>query len=91
MELVRHYIALKRKLFQSGTELLPQLAELKMNYEADKSQFMREFHMQKEFLLSEHERDLENLKELHRTEVLSLEARMKEKQDKAEKVSARII
>ncbi|XP_055875153.1 uncharacterized protein LOC106078496 isoform X1 [Biomphalaria glabrata] len=62
-----------------------ELAELKMNYEADKSQFMREFHMQKEFLLSEHERDLENLKELHRTEVLSLEARMKEKQDKAEK------
>ncbi|XP_059139719.1 centrosomal protein of 112 kDa-like [Physella acuta] len=62
-----------------------EMAELKVSAEGEKSQLMREFHMQKEFTLSEHEKDLEGLKEIHQAEMLALEARLKENKDRAEK------
>lgn len=64
-----------------------QVAELKMTFEGEKSQMLRDLHVQKEYILTEHERNMENLKELHQAELQGLEARLKERQDKYEKVT----
>ncbi|XP_035824981.1 uncharacterized protein LOC101862025 isoform X2 [Aplysia californica] len=64
-----------------------EIAEMKMSLEGEKSQMLRELHVQKEYLLAEHDKDMDNLKDLHRAEVLALEARLKERQDRAEKAS----
>ena len=66
---------------------MSQMAELKMSVEGEKSAMLRELHVQKEYLLAEHDRDMENLRELHKAETQALEARLRERQDRAEKVS----
>lgn len=63
-----------------------QIAELKMSFEGEKSQIMRDFHVQKEYIITEHDKDIENHKEMHRAEVQAIEARLKERQDKSDKV-----
>ena len=78
------YIDHSKYFFQNG--LLHQIAEIKMAGEGEKSQMLRELHVQKEFILSEQEREMENLKDVHKTEILALEARLRERTDKAEKV-----
>ncbi|GFO39281.1 centrosomal protein of 112 kda-like, partial [Plakobranchus ocellatus] len=62
-----------------------EIAEIKMAAEGEKSQMLRELHVQKEYILTEQERETENLKEMHKTEILALEARLRERSDKAEK------
>lgn len=57
-----------------------------MAFEAEKTKMLRDFHMQKEYILKEHEHDIEHLKELQETEIQKLETRIKEKQDKFDKV-----
>ena len=64
-----------------------EIAEIKMAAEGEKSQMLRELHVQKEYMLSEQERETESLKDIHKTEILALEARLREKTDKAEKVN----
>merc|ERR1719483_266434 len=46
---------------------------------------MRELHVQKEYMLAEHDKDMDNLKELHKAEVAAMEGRLRERQDRAEK------
>ncbi|GFS06657.1 centrosomal protein of 112 kDa-like [Elysia marginata] len=62
-----------------------EIAEIKMAGEGEKSQMLRELHVQKEYMLSEQEREIDSLKDIHKTEILALEARLKERTDKAEK------
>ncbi|CAL1536878.1 unnamed protein product [Lymnaea stagnalis] len=78
---------LARQMEEERYKHQQEVAEIKLSFEGEKSQMLREFHMQKEYILSENERDIENLKELHRAEILALEARLREKQDKSEKAA----
>ncbi|XP_063427729.1 centrosomal protein of 112 kDa-like isoform X3 [Mytilus trossulus] len=59
--------------------------ELKMSLEQEKAQYMKEFHQQKEMVLTEHDREIDTMKEQNRNEVYDIECRFKEKQDKDSK------
>lgn len=78
-------------LYRPPTIFTFQIADLKMSFEGEKSQLMRDFHMQKEYIITEHDKDIENTKDMHRSEIQALEARMKERHDKAEKVTSGLI
>ncbi|XP_056023139.1 centrosomal protein of 112 kDa-like isoform X2 [Ostrea edulis] len=56
--------------------------ELKMALEHEKAQMLKDFHTQKEIVISEHEREMDNLKETHQNELYELKCRVQEKQDK---------
>lgn len=60
--------------------------ELKMSFEQEKAQMLKDFHLQKEFIHGEHEKETENLKSLHKQEVTDLERRMHARQEKDAKV-----
>lgn len=57
-----------------------------MSLEQEKAQYMKEFHQQKEMVLTEHDREIDTMKEQNRNEVYDIECRFKEKQDKDSKV-----
>lgn len=56
--------------------------ELKMALEHEKAQMLKDFHTQKEIVISEHEKEMDNLKETHQNELYELKCRVQEKQDK---------
>eukprot|EP00105_Crassostrea_gigas_P003371 XP_011416197.1 PREDICTED: centrosomal protein of 112 kDa isoform X1 [Crassostrea gigas] len=56
--------------------------ELKMALEHEKAQMLKDFHTQKEIVISEHEKEMDNLKETHQNELYELKCRIQEKQDK---------
>lgn len=47
---------------------------------------MKEFHQQKEMVLSEHDKEIDTMKEQQRNEIYDIESRYKDKQDKDSKV-----
>ena len=57
-----------------------------MNLEHEKAQMLKDFHIQKEMVISEHEKEMENMKEMHRGEMYEFECRMQEKQERDAKV-----
>ncbi|KAJ8307985.1 hypothetical protein KUTeg_012859 [Tegillarca granosa] len=63
------------------------VVELKMQSDAEKQQMIKDFHLQKEMVLSEHDREVENLKESHRNDIYDLECRMQERQEKDAKIT----
>ena len=63
-----------------------QMIEVKMGFEQEKAGLLKDFHLQKEFIHGEQEKESENLKSLHRQEVVDLERRMHVRQEKDAKV-----
>lgn len=59
-----------------------------MALEHEKAQMLKDFHTQKEIVISEHEKEMDNLKETHQNELYELKCRIQEKQDKDTKVGA---
>ena len=59
--------------------------DLKMTLEQEKAQYMKEFHQQKEMVLSEHDKEIDTMKEQQRNEIYDIESRNKDKQDKDSK------
>lgn len=57
-----------------------------MALEHEKAQMLKDFHTQKEIVISEHEKEMDNLKETHQNELYELKCRVQEKQDKDTKV-----
>ena len=57
-----------------------------MSLENEKAQMLHEVHVQKEHMASEHERELEQIRETHKNEMKALEFRYKERQEKDAKV-----
>ena len=47
---------------------------------------MKDFHQQKEMVLSEHDKEIDTMKEQQRNEIYDIESRYKDKQDKDSKV-----
>ena len=62
-----------------------------MNFDNEKAQLLHEAHSQKEHVVMEHERDMEQQREAHRNEMKALEARFKERQDKDTKVGHSLV
>ena len=60
--------------------------EVKMGQEQEKAGMLKDFHVQKEFIHGEHEKEVENLRSLHAQEVADLERRMHARQEKDAKV-----
>ncbi|XP_078313645.1 centrosomal protein of 112 kDa-like isoform X5 [Crassostrea virginica] len=56
--------------------------ELKMALEHEKAQMLKDFHNQKEIVISEHEKEMDCMKETHQNELYELKCRVQEKQDK---------
>ena len=46
-----------------------QTVELKMTLEHEKGQLLKDFHHQKELVISEHEKEIDNLKDAHKNEM----------------------
>ncbi|KAL8592673.1 hypothetical protein ACOMHN_037613 [Nucella lapillus] len=63
-----------------------ELTEMKMNCDNEKAQLLHEVHMRKEHAASEHEREMEQLREAHRAQVKAMEQRFKDRQEKDVKV-----
>lgn len=57
-----------------------------MALEHEKAQMLKDFHTQKEIVISEHEKEMDNLKETHQNELYEFKCRIQEKQDKDTKV-----
>ncbi|KAK3093597.1 hypothetical protein FSP39_017877 [Pinctada imbricata] len=77
-----------KQLEEERNEHERKTVELKMSLEHEKAQMLKDLHTQKEMLIGEHDKDLENLKEVHRNEMYELECRTQEKQDRdAKKIS----
>ena len=68
--------------------VLLQVVELKMGFEQEKAQWLKDFHTQKEFIHGEHEKESEQMKSSHRQDVLDLERRMHARQEKDAKVGS---
>ena len=60
--------------------------EVKMSFEQEKAGMLKDFHLQKEYIHGEHEKETENLKCLHKQEITDLERRMHARQEKDAKV-----
>ena len=60
--------------------------EVKMSFEQEKAGMLKDFHLQKEYIHGEHEKETENLKCLHKQEITDLERRMHSRQEKDAKV-----
>ena len=60
-----------------------------MNAEQDKAQLLRDFHMEKELLYTEKERDVEHVRESLKRELEDTEKRGKEKSSMDAKVGQR--
>ncbi|XP_046555303.1 centrosomal protein of 112 kDa-like [Haliotis rubra] len=73
---------LSKQLDQERGKFNREIAEMKLSFEHERSQMLHDLHLQKEYILSEHEKAVETLKEGHRVELRSLEARYKERSDK---------
>lgn len=58
-----------------------------MALEHEKAQMLKDFHNQKEIVISEHEKEMDCMKETHQNELYELKCRVQEKQDKDTKVS----
>jgi hypothetical protein len=63
-----------------------QLADLRLNLENEKSALLHEVHVQKELMMAEHEKEMEHMKEQHRSELRALDSRYKDRQEKDGKV-----
>ncbi|XP_055954492.1 centrosomal protein of 112 kDa isoform X3 [Patella vulgata] len=72
---------LEEEKFQHDKEL----AEIKIFFDNDKTQLLRDFHIQKDYILSDHEKDLDNIKEAHKAELNCLEMKSRERQEKDNK------
>lgn len=57
-----------------------------MALEHEKAQMLKDFHNQKEIVISEHEKEMDCMKETHQNELYELKCRVQEKQDKDTKV-----
>ena len=60
-----------------------------MGFEQEKAHLLKDFHMQKEFIHGEHEKESEQMKNSHRQDIQDLERRMHARQEKDSKVIAR--
>jgi hypothetical protein len=65
-----------------------QLADLRLNLENEKSALLHEVHVQKELMMAEHEKEMEHMREQHRSELRALDSRYKDRQEKDAKVRA---
>ncbi|XP_046339268.2 centrosomal protein of 112 kDa-like isoform X3 [Haliotis rufescens] len=73
---------LSKQLEQERVKFNREITEMKISFEHERSQMLHDLHLQKEYILSEHEKAVETLKEGHRVELRSLEARYRERGDK---------
>ena len=78
------------KLFDENI-LCIQVAELKMNWEQEKAQMLRDFHMEKEMLHADKERDVEHIRETLKLEISDTERRAKDKSDADAKVNSGLV
>ena len=62
------------------------MTEMKAMFEGERSQMLHDLHLQKEYILSEHDKAVETLKEGQRVELRSLETRYRERQVQDAKV-----
>ncbi|XP_052261816.1 centrosomal protein of 112 kDa-like isoform X1 [Dreissena polymorpha] len=71
-----------RQMEEEKTAHSRELMEVKMGHEQEKAGMLKDFHVQKEFIHGEHEKEVENSKSLHRQEITDLERRMHARQEK---------
>ena len=62
------------------------MMDVKMKFEQEKANMLKDFHVQKEYIHGEQEKEVENLKATHNQEITDLERRMHMRQEKDSKV-----
>ena len=62
-----------------------------MNWEQEKAQMLRDFHMEKEMMHADKERDVEHVRETLKLEISDTERRAKDKSDADAKVSCSLV
>ena len=65
-----------------------QLGELKLTFEQERSQMLRDFHAEKDMLNSERDQDMDRVKEGLKADLAELEKRTQEERGKDAKVNA---
>jgi centrosomal protein CEP112 len=59
-----------------------EVTEIRLGLEQDKAQILKDVHLNKELVHSEHEKEMENLRESHRLEASELETRFGNRQER---------